>query len=42
MIVELSLSYLSNPLNINPAISDELESVASIGLSRDGFTDVAK
>ena len=27
---------------MNPAISEELESVAKIGLSRDGFEDVAR
>lgn len=42
MIVEESLSYFTNPLNIKPAISDELESVAKIGLSREGFAEVAR
>jgi hypothetical protein len=42
MIVEESLSYFKSPLNKNPAISEELESVASIGFKRDGFADVAK
>jgi len=42
MIVEESLSYFTKPLKINPDISDELESVASMGFKRDGFADVAK
>ena len=42
MIVELSLSYFNNPLKIKPVISDEPESVAKIGLSLEGFVDVAK
>ena len=42
MIVELSLSYFTSPLKINPAISDEDESVARIGFSLDGFADVAR
>jgi hypothetical protein len=36
------LSYLTSPLNKKPAISDELESVAKIGLSLEGFADVAR
>jgi len=42
IIVEESLSYFTSPLKINPAISPELESVAKIGFSLDGFVDVAK
>lgn len=42
MIFDKFLSYLTSPLNKNPVISDELESVAKIGLSLDGFDDVTR
>ena len=38
----LSLSYFIKPLNINPLISEELESVANIGFNLAGLADVAK
>jgi hypothetical protein len=33
--------YFTRPLKINPAISEELESVARIGFILDGFVDIA-
>lgn len=40
-MVDESLSYLTRELKINPAISEELESVASMGFNLDGFVEVA-
>lgn len=42
MTVDESLSYFTKALKIKSLISEELESVANNGLSRDGFVEVAR
>lgn len=42
MIFEEFLSYFTRPLKINPAISEELESVASTGLILEGLAEIAR